>query len=727
MAVDPAEKTETNRSQPDIGVPRYRLVHKTTGAARFEPAPLAPGITYVGRVQGNDVVVESELVSRRHAKIILTDMGVTVHDLDSHNGVFLNGKKVRSTPLAPGDLVYFGDVCCALEADDGAAPGALYEADINRSSLVSDASSMNETDDPAVRSLATLIQATDLLLGAADDAFFGDVLELCRALVHANLAVLVTRSGNDLESAVVLREARDAAGDPPVRWPLVRKAVEDRVVFFSHEDGSALLAHDAAERAAIMCVPIVVSGQSYGALYFSRPDGSRGFTERDVETVSAVAHIVGVRMIGRARPEAASPSRRPPEDMDTSIQSIEVPLSDTSEEATRAELERLQGEVESLAKQLDESAGEARRLTEQREALEAALDEARAAVARLEDERAERDAEERARAAAEDAKAGEKQAALNALQEDLERARGEGEELRARAAELEASLAKKDAELHDARAGSDQELAALRASVEEAQREVAAAREEADAARQQVDALELQLAAAKNEMERLKGELASLEEASSSDRSKGDALRVALVEALPEPVSMRVLALADGETDSPLLVGDRTALCIGLAGFDAWAASAAPTEVQARLDYFCSRVRRIVGEHGGVVEQVLGHTQLALFDADQDGVLAAARCARALADKLRAESGVQVGLHTGSLVLGFFGEGNGAVRAAVGEAIAVARGAQDASAPGAVMVSESVRSKIPADSGMMLVNCGPHIIRGMPQPMTLYQLTLGAS
>ena len=43
------------------------------------------------------------------------------------------------------------------------------------------------------------------------------------------------------------------------------------------------------------------------------------------------------------------------------------------------------------------------------------------------------------------------------------------------------------------------------------------------------------------------------------------------------------------------------------------------------------------------------------------------------------------------------------------------------------MVSESVRSKIPPDSGMMLVNCGPHIIRGMPQPMNLFQVMAEAT
>ncbi len=729
MASDTADRTETNQSQPDVGVPRYRLVHKTSGDSRFSPQPLAAGITYVGRVGDNDVVLESELVSRRHAKIILTDMGVTVHDLDSHNGVFLNGKKVRSTPLAPGDLVYFGDVCCALEEDDGAAlpMGALYEADINRSNLVSDASSLSETDDPAVRSLATLIQATDLLLGAADDAFFGDVLELCRALVHASLAVLVKENGDELESAVVLREARDADGDPPVRWPLVRKAVDDRIVFFSHEDGSALLAHDAAERAAVMCVPAVARGQVYGALYFSRPDGSRGYTERDVETLSAVAHIVGVRMGGRARPEVAS-------DQDTSISSVQVSLSDTSEEASRAEIDRLQGELADLAKQLDGASHTSAQLGEERDALREALDEARAAIDRLDEERAALEANVRSSAAGSDARLAEAQAELKttlaAHAEALKEISSERDAANARAAELDDRLGAKEAELDGNRAAHgelEQELERRAQQLEEAQLELARTTQDATAARQEAEALNLQLVAAKNEMQRLQGELARHDEADAADQQRNEALRLAVVSALPEAVSTRVLALAGGDEDTPLLIGDRTAVSIGLSGFDAWAASAAPTEVQERLDFFCARTRKIIVEHGGAFEQVLGHTHLALFDADQEGVLAAVRCACALIGKLRAESGVQVGVHTGSLVLGFFGDGSASVRAAAGEAIAVARGAQDAGQAGAVMVSESVRSKIPPDSGMMLVNCGPHIIRGMPQPVSLFQLMAEAT
>ncbi len=71
------------------------LVHRVmvgSKAPLFSPLKIMNPVTYFGRLPGNDVVLNSTNVSRRHAKLIVTDLGVTVHDLDSHNGVFVNGK-----------------------------------------------------------------------------------------------------------------------------------------------------------------------------------------------------------------------------------------------------------------------------------------------------------------------------------------------------------------------------------------------------------------------------------------------------------------------------------------------------------------------------------------------------------------------------------------------------------------------------------------------------------
>ena len=70
---------------------------------------LAGGVV-VGREPGGcDVLLESDLVSRRHVKIEADAEGrAELVDLGSSNGTFVNGRRVSSARLSDGDRIGFG-------------------------------------------------------------------------------------------------------------------------------------------------------------------------------------------------------------------------------------------------------------------------------------------------------------------------------------------------------------------------------------------------------------------------------------------------------------------------------------------------------------------------------------------------------------------------------------------------------------------------------------------
>src|SRR5688572_14589974 len=136
----------------------FTLVH-AVGAKRqalFTPTRLMNPVSYIGRTPQNDLVLGSENVSRRHAKIIVTDVGVTVHDLDSHNGVFLNGKKVRSANVNVGDLLYVADVCIEVRRSPDVAAFTPGNTTIAHSDITGE-------EDPDARSVAALTRVSDEL------------------------------------------------------------------------------------------------------------------------------------------------------------------------------------------------------------------------------------------------------------------------------------------------------------------------------------------------------------------------------------------------------------------------------------------------------------------------------------------------------------------------------------------------------------------------------------
>lgn len=69
-----------------------------------------PGSTiHVGRDPSMTVVIDSDLVSRRHAAIEFASGGVVVRDHGGPNGTFLNGRRVVTAQLQPGDTLHFAD------------------------------------------------------------------------------------------------------------------------------------------------------------------------------------------------------------------------------------------------------------------------------------------------------------------------------------------------------------------------------------------------------------------------------------------------------------------------------------------------------------------------------------------------------------------------------------------------------------------------------------------
>ena len=62
----------------------------------------------IGRSSDLDMVLIEDMVSRKHAKITLQDGAITIADLGSTNGTFVNGEKVKKAQLKEGDRVLIG-------------------------------------------------------------------------------------------------------------------------------------------------------------------------------------------------------------------------------------------------------------------------------------------------------------------------------------------------------------------------------------------------------------------------------------------------------------------------------------------------------------------------------------------------------------------------------------------------------------------------------------------
>ncbi len=97
-------------------MPHFRLCGDIDGQ-RLN-LPLTVGENRAGSHPGNEVVVTASGVSRRHAMLEVGEEEVSLRDLDSKNGTFVNRGRVHEAVLQPGDLIEIGQARLRLEVVD---------------------------------------------------------------------------------------------------------------------------------------------------------------------------------------------------------------------------------------------------------------------------------------------------------------------------------------------------------------------------------------------------------------------------------------------------------------------------------------------------------------------------------------------------------------------------------------------------------------------------------
>ena len=95
----------------------FRLVVRR-GPQPNQAFEVSKDVNTLGRDISNDIVINDRETSRHHLRLMLSGDTLTIEDLGSTNGTFVNGKRLSGvTPLQIGDLIGLGEtVILALES-----------------------------------------------------------------------------------------------------------------------------------------------------------------------------------------------------------------------------------------------------------------------------------------------------------------------------------------------------------------------------------------------------------------------------------------------------------------------------------------------------------------------------------------------------------------------------------------------------------------------------------
>jgi pSer/pThr/pTyr-binding forkhead associated (FHA) protein len=121
----------------------------------------------VGRSDNCDLKIESSNLSREHARIHLRNGEVSVQDLHSTNGTFVNERQIfEETPIKVGDVVRFGQERFALQSETSDATVMFDQKSLGK---LADSAMMVEDEEEADGTV--MLQSISLPVGwdKADD------------------------------------------------------------------------------------------------------------------------------------------------------------------------------------------------------------------------------------------------------------------------------------------------------------------------------------------------------------------------------------------------------------------------------------------------------------------------------------------------------------------------------------------------------------------------------
>lgn len=306
------------------------------------PYDLPEGATSLGRADENDIVLGGDLVSRKHARLLVQGDALRLEDLGSRNGSRINGLPLQGTrDLAPGDVVTLGENTLSVRQPHTVESAATEMVDLGAGGVrrfghgedvapavilaknVKDLDVLRALDNfepvpyenaaaastpigtggssPRVsyETLVLLFRIAESLATAETlAAFLESAMDRVLERTEATTAVVLLRhSSGVLVPASVRHRGKLAKGEVPVSDAIVEEAMrqgralavgdvrDDRR--FAGRESVILYGVD-----RVLCIPIGREPPFAGVLYVNTPAEAETTLELMLDACTAVAHLV---------------------------------------------------------------------------------------------------------------------------------------------------------------------------------------------------------------------------------------------------------------------------------------------------------------------------------------------------------------------------------------------------------------------------------------------------
>jgi phosphoserine phosphatase RsbU/P len=280
------------------------------------PHELTGDEAVLGRHPECTIQLNSNMVSRKHARLFRDGDHWLVEDMGSGNGTFLNGKKIEGpTKLGHQDRIKLGPLLMRFESEGGTAPPKsnhggemtigmgidLSDNETEPSTVLGSAEPVSGFGKLEVRPEAKLkgvLEISQSLAGTVDlDALLPKILDtLFNIFPHADRACILFQdgAGNMIPKTVKHRRASDDE-NVKVSRTILKKVLTDKTGILSADavNDARFEASESISSLTIrsmMCVPMLsLSGEPMGAIHIDTQNPFNQFKAEDLDLLIAVA------------------------------------------------------------------------------------------------------------------------------------------------------------------------------------------------------------------------------------------------------------------------------------------------------------------------------------------------------------------------------------------------------------------------------------------------------
>ncbi len=295
---------------------------------KFGEVPLVQRTT-LGRHPNNTLRLVDREVSKEHASIEKVGGAYLLRDLNSSNGTFVNGRKVRELRLRDGDEIALGNSRLIFHSGDGTAPTTGTGALVSTSpgvTVVASASSMPaflaQIEQKEELQFRPAEQLNDMLslkqdyeklrianefhrvVGMERDqkSLMEKILTVAFQLLAADNAVIfLTEDGNPQLIVKAVKRRKETAEEVTVSDTVLQRVAQTRqavltadAIFDSRFSSSESIVAQGIRSA--MAVPLLTKGVLKGVLFCDTRERTNAFSQKDLEILSGIASQAAVAL-----------------------------------------------------------------------------------------------------------------------------------------------------------------------------------------------------------------------------------------------------------------------------------------------------------------------------------------------------------------------------------------------------------------------------------------------